>query len=49
MESKTAVHLSCRAPAHDVTTIDALVDNGMYLNRSDFLRAAVRKMLIDHV
>ena len=47
-ESETTVPIACKTPAKDVEEIDTMVVNGEYLNRSDFLRTAVRKLLAEH-
>lgn len=44
----TSIHLSCRTPLKDANKIDKLVDDGAYLNRSDFMRASLKKLLAEH-
>lgn len=37
--------LSCMIPIGDSKKIDALIESGMYLNRSDVLRTALRNLI----
>lgn len=38
--------INVRIPLQQVEIIDGLTENGIYLNRSDFIREAVREKLI---
>lgn len=40
-------YVSCRISTEDGNAIDALVETGRYMNRSDVMRTAIRR-LIDH-
>jgi len=41
----TAIKLTFRLPLEDYKLINQLVKQGKYLNKSDFLRKAVKKQL----
>ena len=48
MDSENPIYLSCRTPANDARKIDKLVSQGIYVNRSDFMRTAIRELLQKH-
>lgn len=39
-------YVSCRISHEDGNAIDALVETGRYMNRSDVMRTAIRKLII---
>ena len=44
----TTVPLSAYIPVSVVERIDALIERGFFENRSDFIREAVRRLLIEY-